>query len=349
MPAYLLSGADVGPRRARIIGVCAVFATMAACLGWRAYPESRPLDEIRVELLTTRVGVGVESGTDVRLDGVRIGSVVSITAPEPGRKSIELALTRSQLFGLTDTVAVDYAPGNLFGITTLQLHSRPGGAELTDGATVDLTDPAAGRVRDATLSALLASTGLLTDQVLTPQLADLLSTLSRDVGAFTPLLQAIGATARAYVETRQHPPSFLLRQYGSALAGLPPMLTGGLDLLEAAYRNEYFAEPENMARFREMFDGIQYQLLPEVTRTFTTAEQYFAALLPIATTIFDRVPDAVGDPEVAAERLTEVLDRLGRTVRDTPQGPAVGVAVELDTVPGLATPLAAILTAPGER
>src|SRR5690606_31334266 len=248
MPAYLLSGAEVGPRRARVIGLCAVLAALAACFAWRVYPESPPAHEIRVELVTGRVGVGVEAGTDVRLDGVRIGSVVSITAAEPGRKSIELALDSTQLFGLTDAVALDYAPGNLFGITTLQLRSRPGGAELTDGATIDLTE-APDRVRDATLSSLLTSTGLLTDRVLTPRLAERLGTVSRDIGAFTPLFEAIGATARAYVETRQLPPSFLLRQYGSALAGLPPMLTGGLDLLEAAYRNEYFSEPENMARF----------------------------------------------------------------------------------------------------
>ncbi|MGV9633200.1 hypothetical protein ACWDO0_03365 [Nocardia rhamnosiphila] len=348
MPAYALPGSEVGPRRARILGVCAVLLTAVLLLAWRAVPEDRAADEIRIGLVTSGVGAGVESGTEVRLDGVKVGSVRSIGTHGPGRKIVELTLNRSQLFGLSDALGVDYAPDNLFGITALQLRSHSGGAPLTDGATVDLTGPEAGRVRDATLAALLKSTGLLTDSVLTPDLAELLSTLSRDVGAFTPLLQAIGATTRAYVETRQLAPSVLLDRYGSALAGLPPMITGGLDVLEAAYTNQYFRDPENLAKFKEMFGGIQDQLLPVVTQTFTTARPHFADLLPVVTTILDRVPPTVGDPARSGAQLTELLDRLTRAFHDTPEGPALDAAVELDIVPGLAGPLSSLLPAPKE-
>ncbi|MGW0181720.1 MlaD family protein [Nocardia sp. NPDC003345] len=348
MPAYALPGTEVGPRRARVLGVCAVALTAVLLLAWRMAPEERASDEIRIGLVTSSVGAGVESGTEVRLDGVKVGSVRSISTTGPGRKTIELTLNRSQLFGLSDALAVDYAPDNLFGITALQLRSQSGGNSLIDGATVDLTGPEAGRVRDATLAALLKSTGLLTDSVLTPDLAELLSTLSRDVGAFTPLLQAIGATTRAYVETRQLAPSFLLDQYGSALAGLPPMITGGLDVLEAAYTNQYFRDPDNLARFKEMFGGIQNQLLPVVTQTFTTARPHFAGLLPVATTVLDQIPRAVGDPARSGTQLTELLDRLARAFRDTPSGPVLDAEVRFDLVPGLAGPLSSILPAPKE-
>ncbi|MEU4316335.1 hypothetical protein [Nocardia sp. NPDC024068] len=348
MPAYALPGTEVGPRRARVLGICAVALTAVLLLAWRVAPEGRSADEIRIGLVTSGVGAGVESGTEVRLDGVKIGSVRSISTTGPGRKTIELALTRSQLFGLSDALGVDYAPDNLFGITALQLRSHTGGTTLTDGMTVDLTGPEAGRVRDATLAALLKSTGLLTGSVLTPDLAELLSTLSRDVGAFTPLLQAIGATTRAYVETRQLAPSFLLDRYGSALAGLPPMITGGLDVLEAAYTNQYFRNPENLAEFRELFGGIQNQLLPVVTQTFTTARPYFADLLPVATTMLDQIPAAVGDPAHSGAQLTELLDRLARAFRDTPSGPVLDAEVQLDLVPGLTGPLSSILPAPKE-
>ncbi|MFC8047495.1 MlaD family protein [Nocardia sp. NPDC057353] len=343
MPAYSLSGTEVGPRRARTIGLCTVALAAVLLLAWRVVPEGRPADEIRVELVTGAVGAGVEPGTDVRLDGVRVGSVRAIDTAGPGRKTVELALSGSRLFGLTDALSVEYAPDNLFGITALQLRANPGGTALADGTTVDLTGPEASRVRDATLAALLKSTGLLTDSVLTPELAELLGTLSRDVGAFTPLLQAIGATVRAYVETRELPPSVLLAQFGSALAGVPPMITGGLDVLDAAYSNQYFRTPENLARFKEMFGGIDTRLLPVVTQTFTTARPHFEGLLPIATTVLDQIPRTVGDPDRTGAQLTELLDRLARAFRETPDGPVLTAEVELDVVPGLAGPLAAIV------
>ncbi|MBH0776772.1 MlaD family protein [Nocardia bovistercoris] len=338
MPAYTLSGAEVGPRRARVIGACAVLLTVAACVVWRVYPESRPDSEIRVELLAETIGAGVEPGTDVRLDGVRVGSVSSITTAGQGRKSISLHLDREQLFGLTDTLSVEYAPGNLFGISTLQLNSNSGGQKLVDGSTVDLTAHT-DRVTDATLAALLKSTGTLTDGVLTPKLTELLSQVSRDVEAFTPLFQAIGAMARAYTETRALEPSFLLDQYGSALAGLPPMFTGGLKVLNAANTNEYLSDPKHIEKVDQMWTNVRLKLLPSATSTLRTAETHVAGLMPIIAMLLDEVSGSVSAPARSAEQLTELLARLGVAF----DGPALRARVELDTVPGLAAPLAAVL------
>ncbi|MBF6209689.1 hypothetical protein IU433_05000 [Nocardia puris] len=345
MPPYTLPGADIRPRHAKIIGACAVLLTLAGVLTWRYAPTPESPDVIRVAVLTEQVGEGVEPGTVVRLDGVEVGTVAEITAAGAGRERIALALRRSRLFGLTDSLSVDFAPGNLFGITTVGLVPGAGGTELADGAVVDLGDRNSGRVTDATLSALLRSTGLLTEDVLTPRLADLLSRISRDLGAFTPLLEAIGATVRAYTETRQLPPSVLAERFGAALAGAPPMLTGSLDVLESAYENEYMRPPENIERTRRFWDDMQYELLPAVTRTMTTSGRYFAGMLPIVTMVLDLLSASVGTPQRSADQLGELLDRLGAAFQDTPSGPVLRLGVELDAVPGLATPLLSTLGA----
>ncbi|MFD3458191.1 MlaD family protein [Nocardia fluminea] len=343
MPAYALPGTEVGPLRARVLGTLAVVLTLLGVLVWRVVPDSEPVDQIRVALLVGEVGEGVGEGTDVRLDGVRVGSVAAIDFAGRSRQRIELTLSGSQLFGLTNALTVDYAPGNLFGISAIELHSTAGGAELVDGSTVDLTDRDADRVHDATLSALLKSTGQLTDEVLTPKLVELLSTVSRDLTAFTPLMQAIGTTARSYAETRQLPPSMLFDQFGSALTGLPPMLTGGLTLLNAEYTNKYLAVPDQLQRFGQMFEGIQYQLLPTVTQLLSTSQQYFGGILPMISLVLDRLSASVSTPQRSGEQLSELLTRLDTAFRDTPNGPVLDVAVELDVVPGLAAPLASIL------
>ncbi|MEV5831968.1 mammalian cell entry protein [Nocardia sp. NPDC052112] len=342
MPAYALPGTEVGPRRARVLGACAILLTVLTAIGWRVWPDSAPADEIHVALLVGQVGEGVGPGTDVRLDGVRIGSVATIDSAAPGRQRIELSLSGSQLFGLTDAVNVDYAPGNLFGISAIELHPSQGGAVLANGSMVDLTRDT-DRVRDATLATLLKSTGRLTGDVLTPELVELLSKSSRDLDAFTPLLQAVGATARSFAETQQLPPSLLLDRFGSALAGLPPMLTGGLAVLEATYSNEYMKSPERLTRFSEMFTNVRTELLPTATTLLGTSQQYFAGLLPIGTTILDQLSASVSAPNRSAQQLSELLTRLSAAYHDTPEGPVLNAAVELDVVPGLAAPLSAML------
>ncbi|WP_024803557.1 hypothetical protein [Nocardia sp. BMG51109] len=367
MPAYALPGTDVGPRRARILGLCAVLLVVALVIGWRLAPERRSADEIRVALITGHVGEGIEPGTDVRLDGVRIGSITGIDNAAPGRQRVDLGLRRSQLFGLTDALSVDYAPGNLFGISALQLHSNSGGTALGNGSTVDLTGRNAGRIQDATLSSLLRSTGLLTNDVLTPKLAELLRKTSQDLSAFTPLLQAIGTTARSFAETQQLPPSLLFDRYGSVLAGLPPMLSGAISVLYGDLTNAYLADPGRLARYGDFWTEVQNKLLPSATRTLGTAEQHFGGMMPVASMILDRLSSSVGTPERSAGQLSELLDRLDKAFHDSPTGPVLNVGVELNTpagiapgnvagavpgtdpgvdlstVPGLAAPLAAML------
>ncbi|RDI54113.1 MlaD family protein [Nocardia mexicana] len=352
MPAYALPGTEVGPRRALVLGTGALVVAVLAAVIWRAVPDTPPADEIRVALTTGHVGAGIEPGTDVRLDGVRVGSVGAIDTMGPGRQRLELTLAGSQLFGLTNALTIDYAPGNLFGISALQLHSRPGGAVLADGETVDLTGAESDRVRDATLSTLLNSTGELTEKVLTPKLAEVLAEVSHDLSAFTPLLQAIGATARAFAETQQLPPSVLFDRYGSALGGVAPMVTGGLTVLHAAYTNEYLKSPEHIARYREMFGKMQDDLLPAATAAAGAGEQHFGGFIPIAAAILDQLSSSVSTPGRSEEQLSELLDRLARSFRDTPDGPVLDARTDLDVVPGLATPLSSVLApqaVPGGR
>ncbi|WP_024800141.1 MlaD family protein [Nocardia sp. BMG51109] len=352
MPAYALPGTEVGPRRARILGVVAVVLVIAAVVVWRVVPNSEPAGQIRVALITAQVGEGVAPGTDVRLDGVRVGSVASIDRLGSRGQRITVSLQGSQLFGLTDELSVDYVTGNLFGISAVDLHSGGGGALLTDGSIVDLTGRNAGRLRDATLSALLESTGGLTADVLTPKLAALLATAARDVRALSPMLQAIGTTVRSFTDTQQLPTSLLFDRFGSTLDGVPAALTGGLAVLRSAYTNQYLSTPEHMARYSRMFAEIQSRLLPAATRTAGTGRDYFAGFMPMTTAILDQLSASVGTPQRSAQQLSDLLDRLGAAFHDTPNGPMLDADVDLEVVPALAAPLSTVLglhPAPGGR
>jgi hypothetical protein len=344
MPAYALPGTEVGPRRARILGIGALVIVVAALVIWRVLPDNPPPDQIHVTLVTSQIGEGVGPGTDVRLDGVRVGSVASVTIAGAGRQHIGLDLQQSQLFGLTTALTVDYAPDNLFRITALQLNSVTGGTVLQDGATVDLSGRDPDRVRDATLSALLESTGQLTDDVLTPKLTEVLRKASHDISAFTPLLQAIGTTARSYTETQQLPPSILLAQYGSALTGVPALLAGAAELLHSDLTNQQLQTTQDIQRFSEMFGKVQKLMLPAATDTLYSAQRSFQGFLPIVSAILDQVSGSVSAPQRSEAQLTELLAHLGAAFHDSPSGPVLNARVDLTDVPVLAAPLSALLT-----
>ncbi|WP_171050172.1 MlaD family protein [Nocardia cyriacigeorgica] len=342
MPAYSLPGTEVSPRRARILGVVAFALVLVAVVVHRVVPGGTPTGQIEVALLTSQVGEGIAAGTDVRLDGVRVGSVSSIERLGSGRQRITLSLQSSQLFGLTEGMSVDYAMGNLFGISVIDLRSGGDGEVLSDGSTVDLTGREAPRLRDATLSALLETTGGLTTDVLTPKLAALLATAARDVRALSPILQAIGTTVRAFTDTQQMPPSLLLRRLGSALEGVPALVSGGVEVLYSAYTNDYLSTPEHMDRYGQMFTEIQAQLLPATTLTLSTSRDYFAGFMPMSTAVLDRLAASVRTPQRSDQQLSELLDRLGAAFTDTPNGPVLNAALDLNVVPALAAPLATV-------
>ncbi|MGI5217832.1 MlaD family protein [Nocardia sp. CA-290969] len=352
MPAYSLPGTEIGPRRARILGVVTIALVLIAVVVHRMVPSGAPAGTIHVTLLTVQVGEGVAAGTDVRLDGVRVGSVSSIDRLGSGRQRISLSLQSSQLFGLTDGSSVDFAMGNLFGISAVDLHSGGGGALLTDGATIDLTGRNAGRLRDATLSALLESTGGLTTDVLTPKLAALLGQAARDVRALSPILQAMGTTVRAFTDTQQMPPSLLFHRFGSALEGVPALISGGVEVLYSAYSNEYLSTPEHRDRYARMFADIQSQLLPATAQTLNTGQRYFAEFIPLMTAVLDRLSGSVSSPHRSDRQLSDLLDRLAAAFTDTPNGPVLDATVDLAVVPALGTPLSTVFglpPAPGGR
>ncbi|WP_405492762.1 MlaD family protein [Nocardia sp. NBC_00511] len=299
-----------------------------------------------VDVLTRQLGAGLKSGADVRLDGVKVGAVADIAPITGGRQRITLRLDSSQLFGLTDALGIDFAPGNLFGISEIELQPGGGGAALHDGTVVDLSDEKSSRTRDATLSTVLASVGTLTGDVLTPQLATVLSQLSGDIKGFVPLLQSIVVTIRAMADTQNLPASFLLGQLGQTLSGLPATVDGGLRLLYYPYTNQYMASDANRARFDATIAAIRNGLVPAVDSVLATGEKYYAGLTGPLAPLLGAIAASVGTPQRSGQELSQLLDRLGKSFRDTPDGPVLDIAVELRGVPGLAVPLLAGLPVP---
>ncbi|MFE3960945.1 MlaD family protein [Nocardia sp. NPDC059091] len=337
MPAYGLPGVATDARRSRRIGVIAVAVTLALVTGWRMLP-ARDDGTLSVTVLTDKVGTGIKTGNDVRLDGVAVGRVEAIEGVDR-RQRLTLTLRRDQLFGLTSTLGVDYVPGNLFGVAEITLERGQGGTALADGAVIDLTGAHADHVRDATISTLLRSVGTFSTDVLTPDLMSVLDRISSGTSGFTPLVEAIVASVRAIADTQRLPSSFLLGQYGSTLAGLPSTTHGLLDLLSTAYDAEYLRSPENLAKFDASTQMIVTQFIPITAQVLATAGTHFGDTANVLVPVLSMLAHTVPDPARSSAELSELLRRLGAAMPDTPDGPVLNLSVDLRGVPGLAVPL----------
>ncbi|AEF39620.1 Putative Mce family protein [Hoyosella subflava DQS3-9A1] len=294
-------------------------------------------DRIQILVQTEHIGDGIAPGTHVRLKGVQIGAIEEISSAGDGTQVITMRLDEAQLFGLTNTLDVNYAPSNLFGISEVELTARPGGIPLQDAELIDLTGTHAGRVQDATMGSLIRAVTVTATEVLTPEFADTLQMVAVSLDAFGPLIEIIVMTGEALDATQIYPASFLMAEYGSALQGAAPMLTGSIQLVDT------FKNLEILQTHRELFDEVMVitinDLFPGVADLLFTAEEYTAELVAVLPPLLDSAARMVPTPQRSSEELREILDRLDRSFSDTPDGPAVDVSVALSGVPALSVPL----------
>ncbi len=290
-----------------------------------------------MNLRTEQIGDGIVAGTQVRLDGVLVGEVGGIEPADRGTQRITLRLDGSRLRNIDASLGVDYAPANLFGISEVGLRRGPGGPPLHDGASLDLTGARAGAVYDATLGALIRSLSTVTTDVLTPNLVTLLDRLARDVGAFTPFLQAVVETFRTVAAVQKYDPSYLMRQYGAALAGGAPFVAATATLIEQINTIEVLRTD------REHFDAtvgaVVDRLFPAVSSTMNRAGAHLDAYTSMLVPLLSALAPMVAHPQRSSAQLRELLERLGATLPNTPDGPKLNLDVELRSVPAVSVPL----------
>ncbi|AHH18456.1 Mce family protein MceA [Nocardia nova SH22a] len=326
-------------RRRGAVAIGAVVIAVAAATGFTVdhYTDRPPQHRLHITLRTEQLGEGIITGTDVRLDGVVVGSVDAIASLDRGRQLLTLDLDRNQLGGATDDLDVAYAPSNLFGISTVVLKQAGPGAPLRDGSILDMTGDRASRVRDETLSRLVRMLTETSVRVLTPQLTQLITQFGSDLQQFTPFLQSITVLATTAADTLRFLPSLLIDRYGSFAGGLGQFSSSTLQLLQAILHIPIFNTDHE--RFDATINMLADQALPGIAKTTDVSRTYFHGYTEMYTPTLQALANTVPTPAASHDQLAELLNRLDRIFRDTPQGPALDVQVVLRGLPGLSVPL----------
>ncbi|MFC4377813.1 MlaD family protein [Nocardia halotolerans] len=337
MPNYGMPGVAADRRTSRLTGVIILgLIAVVVCVSV-AYSNLRTEEGLRIGLHTEHLGDGIEAGSQVRIDGVTVGEVAEVTPGARGTQQIALLLDEHRLHGIDDSLAVDYAPTNLFGIAELELRRGTGGAPLREGTVLDLTGPAADRVYDATMSAILRSLSQVGMTVTSPQMATVISQLAADFKAFTPLVQALITVAKTIADNQDVPPSELFGKLGPAFDGGGQFAGATMQVINNL--SEIKVTQVDKDRYDIGVGVIGGDILPALTTTLNTAGGHFAETTDMLAPMLFALAQMSPNPRQTGAELTALLQNLRGAMPDSPDGPVLNLDVELSGVPAIAVPL----------
>lgn len=330
---YALPGVAGTRRESVLVGLGTVATLVIVALIWRAVTAVQDDGLISVIVATDELGDGISSGTSVTTRGVEIGEVTEVLPSETGTIELDLALDGEMLLGLDDSLRIEFAPENVFGISSVGLVTGPGGTELTDGARIDLTGDRGTGVTDATMSAMMRQASEIIGTNLTPQVVDLLHRTDGAMAVIGPLLRTLMAIAGTVEETQRMPLSDLASELGRAAGGLGMFGGATVEVFDVIRSNEPLRN--DRAHFDNTVDVIVNDLLPGLVALGNEADENLGGFTPVIVPLLDAVAASVPDPALTSQQLGELVRRLDSAFMDGPHGPVLRADVDLHGVPGV--------------
>lgn len=325
-------------RRLTIAGAVVVLSAIAAGLVFVWHPSaSRVPERISVAIDTPFVGQGVRGGTAIVMHGVQVGVVTAISNLPAGGVRLQSDLQKGPVAGLTDTMKIQFRPINYFGVTGITLAEGPGGQQLRDGMHINAVPQP-----NATLQAVLSRLGQVSVSALTPQLISVIDRAVRYTDGLTPLIETVLIATHAVADVQTVPTARLLSNATGAAVAFPTFTDAMLGA------GEYFTAIPRRYTDEQWRNGVQEAYRVGSTELFggfgRLESNYVDDLLPAidgVKALTDPVP-ALFRPDDFANTLVQLRTRLQKLFAGNGEQRALQVKIVLDSLPGVAAPLAAL-------
>ena len=325
-----------------VLAVC-VFAVGGLFTVFNPFGRRQP-SEISVVIDTPYVGPGVAAGTALVMHGVKVGQVTGISNLPTGAVRVNADLRKTPVAGLTDTMRIDFRPINYFGVTGINLMPGAGGRPLQDGIQMTIAPKG-----NFALQALLTRLGRLATGQLTTRLIQVVDRATRYTDALDPLIETSVIAANAVAQTQSVRTARLLTNATGLSVAFPGYLDALTNLGRATYDGNNIV---NWGTWNMTDEQYEHYAIPFVEQAsvglfgaFGRLEStHTGDLLPFIDTVkmmTDVVPPLIR-PESVAQTLVELRTRLEKMYVGSPEQRAMQVRIVLDSLPGVAAPLAAI-------
>jgi hypothetical protein len=326
-----------------IIGAAVVICIV--CVGSVIYSNpfgAAPTGRISVTIDTPYVGQGVTDGTSLVMHGVKVGEVTQVTSLSSGAVRLVTDLEKTPVAGLTDTMSIDYRPINYFGVTGINLIAHPGGQALYNGMRFH-TSP----LGNFTLQALLSRLGEVSAGALTPQLISVIDRTARYTDALNPLVETMVIALSAVANVQNVPTARLLTNATGISVALPSFVDAFGDF------GDHFISAHDQTPFGQLSEDVwrdkalaSLKLGP--TAIFGSAGRlemkFIPDLLPavdMTKLLVDPVPVLLR-PDDFAQTMVELRTRFEKAFGGSPDQRALQIRIALDSLPGVAGPVAAM-------
>lgn len=302
-------------------------------------------DLMSVAIDTGYVGQGVGKGTPIVMHGVTVGRVTAVSNLSGGGVRLAADLEKTPTRGLTDALGIDFRPVNYFGVSGINLTPGAGGQPLRDGMRIS-TAPKG----NSTLQALLSRLGQVSTGALTPQLIDVIDRATRYTDALDPLIEttfiATNAVARAQtVSTMQ-----LLTNATGLSVVFPSTVNTLVDTgVNALHNDQNFnhrgsADPTDddwQHRYLATLQVASEGVFNDIGKLESKHVGDLLQVIGSVKALTDVVPPLIR-PEGFAQTLAELRSRFEKMYAGTPEQRALQVRIVLDSLPGVAAPVAAM-------
>jgi len=328
-------------RTLTIVGAAMAFATVVvAAIFLVVKPfHSRPTGLISVTIDTPYVGQGVAKGTALIMHGVKVGEITAITSSKRGGVRLDAELQTGPTEGLTDAMDIDFRSINYFGVAGINLSAANGaGQALRDGMRINKVPTG-----NFTLQALLSRLGSISSAALTPQLIGVIDRATRYTDALDPLIETVVIAANAVTKVQTVSTAQLLTNTTGLSVALPSFLDAAIDTADRLDHSKLDTMTEDFYRNRALISS-DLGTKALFDRFGQLEGKRMTELLPfieLATSLTDIVPGLIR-PESIEHEIMEVRTRFEKLYAGTPEQRALQVRIVLDSLPGVATPLAAM-------
>ncbi|MFV8229998.1 MlaD family protein [Mycolicibacterium peregrinum] len=328
---------EVESRVATALGLLVAICVLAFAVAAFALPIGKhSADSVRIAIESPYVGQGVDVGTELMLHGVRVGEVTAVTNLAGGQVRLDADVQREPTTELTDTVGIDFRPANYFGVTGINLRPGTGGRALSDGSVVATTP-----IGDFTLQTLLSRLGAISHGVVTPQLIDVIQKVTDYTDALDPALETFLVVAGAFADVQTVSTAQLLTNATGLSVAFPGFLNAATAVGDNFHKPlDGFSEDWNkfiVVPTLELASGSFFGAMGKLLGAHSSELVDVTNLIQVLT---DVVPGVVPAEQIS-DSARELRIRLEKLFDGPPDRRAVDVNVVLESLPGVAAPLAA--------
>ena len=306
---------------------------------------SRAPDLMSVAIDTGYVGQGVGKGTPIVMHGVTVGRVTAVSNLSGGGVRLAADLEKAPISGLTDALGIDFRPVNYFGVSGIDLTPGTGGQPLRDGMRIS-TVPRG----NSTLQALLSRLGQVSTGALTPQLIDVIDRATRYTDALDPLIETAFIATNAVAQAQTVSTMQLLTNATGLSVVFPSTVNTLVDTgVNALHNDQNFnhhgsADPtddEWQHRYLATLQVASEGVFNDVGKLESKHVGDLLQVIGSVKALTDVVPPLIR-PEGFAQTLAELRSRFEKMYAGTPEQRALQVRIVLDSLPGVAAPVAAM-------